>query len=216
MTLFMHRDVAIPCSGSQLIRGRLDLPPDACGLVIFAHGSGSSRHSPRIQFVARELQQAGLATLLIDLLTEEESDHRANVFDINLLAMRLVSALEWAARQEETAGLPVGYFGASTGVAAALVAAARSPRTVSVVVSHGGRPDLAGEYLPKVQSPTLLITGGLDSEVLELNRQAKSRMKAKVRIEIVLGATHLFEEAGTLEKAAELAKNWFLEHFTKD
>jgi len=216
LTLFQHRDVAIPCPDGQMIRGRLDLPPDALGLVVFAHGSGSGRNSPRNQSVARELQQVGLATLLIDLLTEVESANRANVFDIELLAERLVTAATWAAGQEETAELPVGYFGASTGAAAALVASARSPRTVSLVVSRGGRPDLAGEYLPKVQSPTLLIVGGLDSEVLELNRQAKAGMKAKAKIEIVPGATHLFEEPGTLEKAAELAKNWFLEHFSKD
>ncbi len=216
LTLFQHRDVAIACADGELIRGRLDLPPDALGLVIFAHGSGSSRHSPRNQFVARELQQVGVATLLIDLLTEEESARRANAFDINLLASRLAVASTWASEQEETAELPVGYFGASTGAAAALVAAAQSPDRVKVVVSRGGRPDLAGEYLPRVESPTLLIVGGLDSEVLELNRQAKARMKAKVRIEIVPGATHLFEETGTLEKAAELAKNWFLAHFPGD
>jgi len=213
MTLFQHRDVTIPCHDGQIIRGRLDLPPDAVGLVIFAHGSGSSRHSPRNQFVARELQAAGIATLLIDLLTDEESENRRYVFDIDLLSKRLASAAQWAADQEETAELPVGYFGASTGAGAALVAAADNPRSVSVVVSRGGRPDLAENHLPKVKCPTLLIVGELDSEVIVLNRQAQSKMKSECWLEIVPGATHLFEEPGTLEKAAELAKDWFVSHF---
>jgi putative phosphoribosyl transferase len=213
MTLFQHRDVSIPSHDGKFIKGRLDLPPDAVGLVIFAHGSGSGRLSPRNQFVARELQAAGIATLLIDLLTDEEAENRRNVFDIDLLSKRLASAATWASEQEETAELPVGYFGASTGAGAALVAAADNPRSVSVVVSRGGRPDLAENHLPKVKCPTLLIVGELDHEVILLNRKAQSRLKAESRLKIVPGATHLFEEPGTLEQAAELAKDWFIRHF---
>jgi len=184
--------------------------------VFFAHGSGSSRHSPRNQFVARTLNEAGLATLLFDLLTHEEEaiDTRTRElrFDIHLLARRLVQATKWAKQQEQTSGLRIGYFGSSTGGAAALVAAVDVPQDVGAVVSRGGRPDLAGEALPKVQAPTLLIVGGNDDIVIELNEQARDRMRCEVKLEIIPGATHLFEEPGALEKVARLASDWFVNH----
>jgi putative phosphoribosyl transferase len=194
----------------------LDIPEGATGLVVFAHGSGSSRHSPRNQFVARTLNNAGLATLLFDLLTQEEEavdlHSREHRFNIALLAERLVYATRWAMQQEETRDLRIGYFGSSTGGAAALVAAADAPQDVGAVVSRGGRPDLAGEALPKVQAPTLLIVGGNDDIVIELNEQARDRMRCEVKLEIVPGATHLFEEPGALEKVAKLASDWFVNH----
>ena len=203
-------------AGHAILSGNLSIPENAVGLVLFAHGSGSSRHSPRNQFVARTLNDAGLATLLFDLLTPEEEaidmrtrEHR---FNIGLLAERLVHATRWAKRQEQTRGLRSGYFGSSTGGGAALVAAAEIPEDVGAVVSRGGRPDLAGDALPKVQAPTLLIVGGNDDIVIELNEMARDQMRCEVRLEIVSGATHLFEEPGALEKVAKLASDWFVNH----
>src|SRR5438309_11624216 len=204
----MTSEVIIP-AGAAMLGGTLTLPDGARPLVLFAHGSGSSRHSPRNQFVARTLNAAGLATLLFDLLTREEeavdaytAQHR---FNISLLAERLVHATKWALDQPSTGELSLGYFGASTGGAAALVAAAELPRDVGAVVSRGGRPDLAGDALPKVQAPTLLIAGDQDDVVIALNEQAWSRMRCEVKLEIVPGATHLFEEPCALERVAKLA-----------
>src|SRR5213593_3119892 len=203
-------------AGREVLFGNLNILENATTLVLFAHGSGSSRHSPRNQFVARTLNNAGLATLLFDLLTQQEEaidmrtrEHR---FNIALLAERLVHATKWAKQQEQTRDLRAGYFGSSTGGGAALVAAAEIPEDVGVVVSRGGRPDLADEALPKVQAPTLLIVGGNDDVVIELNEQARDRMRCEVKLEIVRGATHLFEEPGALEKVAKLASDWFLLH----
>jgi len=202
--------------GREILPGNLTIPENAVALVLFAHGSGSSRHSPRNQFVARTLNGAGLATLLFDLLTPEEEatdmrtrEHR---FNIGLLADRLVHATRWAKRQEQTRDLQVGYFGSSTGGAAALVAAAEIPNDVRAVVSRGGRPDLAGDALPNVQAPTLLIVGGNDDIVIELNEMARDRLRCEVKLEIVPGATHLFEESGALEKVAKLAADWFVDY----
>jgi putative phosphoribosyl transferase len=204
--------VLVPAGGVQL-EGNLVLPPDATGVVLFAHGSGSSRHSARNQFVARRLQSDGLATLLIDLLTpqEERVDEvtRHVRFDIELLATRLNAAIDWLAERAETRVLRVGLFGASTGGGAALVAAARDPERVGAVVSRGGRPDLADDALPRVRAPTLLIVGGDDVPVIALNERAMRQMRAEVRLEIVPGASHLFEEPGALERVAELASDWF-------
>jgi putative phosphoribosyl transferase len=203
-------------AGQAALSGNLHIPDGAAALVLFAHGSGSSRHSPRNQFVARTLNNAGLATLLFDLLTPEEESIDARTaelrFNIGLLAERLVHATKWAKQQEPTRDLRTGYFGSSTGGGAALVAAAEIPEDVGVVVSRGGRPDLADEALPKVQAPTLLIVGGNDDVVIELNEQARDRMRCEVKLEIVRGATHLFEEPGALEKVAKLASDWFLLH----
>jgi len=198
------------------LEGNLTIPDNATGLVLFAHGSGSSRFSPRNRYVAEVLQQAGLATLLIDLLTPEEEkiDNRTGHlrFDIDLLAERLASATDWLSEQPTTRQLRAGYFGASTGGGAALVAAAKRPQSVRAVVSRGGRPDLAGAALPQVQAPTLLLVGGLDTPVIEMNRQAMAQMHAETRLVIVPGATHLFEEPGTLEEVARLARDWFLRY----
>ena len=202
--------------GALGLPGALRRPaPPALGVVVFAHGSGSSRLSPRNNFVASALAESGLASLLFDLLTEEEAADRRNVFDIELLARRLVLAAVWIARQEPVAGLPLGYFGASTGAAAALVAAARDPALTKAVVSRGGRPDLAGAALSRVEAPTLLIVGGEDVDVLELNRQAARELRCEHRIAVVPGATHLFEEPGTLEAVVDLARRWFLDHFAR-
>ena len=207
-------------AGSATLEGDLHIPHTAVGVVLFAHGSGSSRHSTRNRFVAGELQAAGLATLLIDLLTPDEEamdQHTGHLrFDIHLLAERLVAATGWLNNQPATGSLQVGYFGASTGGGAALVAAAQMPESVGAVVSRGGRPDLAGGALPRVQAPTLLIVGGEDLTVLELNRVAMTRMRAPNRLEIVPGATHLFEEPGALETVAHLARDWFLLYLTKN
>lgn len=209
--------VRIP-AGGVVLDGDLTIPPGARGIVLFAHGSGSSRHSPRNRYVARELQGAGLATLLMDLLTtgEEATDLRtAHLrFDIGLLAGRLAEAAGWVLRDPATQGLRPGFFGASTGAAAALVAAAAHPGDVFAVVSRGGRPDLAGEALARVTAPTLLVVGGNDVQVITMNEWALDRMTAArdVRMEIVPGATHLFEEPGTLEQVARLARNWFRRH----
>ena len=186
-------------------------PPDPRGLVIFAHGSGSSRFSPRNQAVAQALVNAGFATLLLDLLTEDEETRRENVFDIALLDERLGHSIDWAGAQPDLAGLPVGLFGASTGAGAALLTAARSP-LVRAVVSRGGRPDLAGDALAAVTAPTLLIVGGRDEQVIELNRRAMRQMSAPVALEIVPGATHLFEEPGTLDEVIRLAIAWYGAH----
>jgi len=199
--------------GGLRLPGSLQLPLGPVrGLVVFAHGSGSSRHSPRNRFVADELCKRGCATLLFDLLTDEEALDRRNVFDIPLLAGRLREAIAWQAGVREIADLPTGLFGASTGAAAALVAAAAEPDRVAAVVSRGGRPDLADAALPKVRAPTLLIVGGADEEVLELNRWAAAQMTCENALRVVPGATHLFEERGALVAVAALAGDWFVEH----
>ena len=203
-------------AGHAVLSGNLTIPDNAVGLVLFAHGSGSSRHSPRNQFVAHTLNDAGLATLLFDLLTPEEEAidnySREHRFNIGLLAERLVHATKWAKQQEQTRDLQVGYFGSSTGGAAALVGAAELPGDVGAVVSRGGRPDLAGDALPRVQAPTLLIVGGNDDTVIELNEMARDQMRCDVKLEIIPGATHLFEEAGALDQVANLASDWFVDH----
>jgi len=209
----MGRDVGVEVHLEPGLSGDLTIPPEAAGIVVFAHGSGSSRHSPRNRAVAGALRRAGLATLLMDLLTadEERLDARTGElrFDIGLLAGRLVGAVAWLAGEPATQALPVGYFGASTGGGAALVAAAEHPDGIGAVVSRGGRPDLAGEALERVVAPTLLIVGGDDHHVLELNRQALARIGAEKRLEVVAGATHLFEEPGALDQVATLAADWF-------
>jgi putative phosphoribosyl transferase len=208
--------VEIPQGRGTVVHGDLTLPDGAGGVVVFAHGSGSSRHSGRNKKVARALNDDGLATLLIDLLTpdEEQEDLRTRHlrFDIGLLADRLVRAVDWLAGQTWSEGLRPGYFGASTGGGASLVAAARQPGSVGAVVSRGGRPDLAGDALPQVQAPTLLIVGSRDEQVVELNRQAHERLRCERRLEIVPGATHLFEEPGALDEVARLAGDWFVAH----
>ena len=208
-------EVHIPADRATLA-GNLNIPVNATALILFAHGSGSSRHSPRNQFVARTLNDTELATLLFDLLTPEEElvDTRTAElrFDIDLLAKRLVHATKWAKGQEQTRDLGIGYFGSSTGGGGALVAAAQLPNDVGAVVSRGGRPDLAGAALPKMQAPTLLIVGGQDDIVIELNEQARNQMRCEVKLEIIPGATHLFEEPGALEQVAKLASNWFINH----
>jgi len=203
--------VTIPTDGVNLT-GDLELPGKARGVVIFAHGAGSSRMSPRNQYVAGVLNQAGLGTLLFDLLTEDEDQVYENRFDIPKLASRLVSVTQWLRQQAQTKSLKFGYFGASTGAAAALIAAAQLPDQVSAVVSRGGRPDLAGDALPNVKAPTLLIVGGDDEGVIEMNEEALAKLKCEKSMELVPGATHLFEEPGTLEQAANLAKEWFVRY----
>jgi putative phosphoribosyl transferase len=206
-------------AGGVTLEGNLGLPESPTGVVLFAHGSGSGRHSPRNRYVAARLRQAGLATLLVDLLTEAEE--RIDIrtahlrFDIGLLADRLVGAIDWLGRDGRTANLPVGLFGASTGGGAALVAAAQRPERVAAVVSRGGRPDLAGSALPTVRTPTLLIVGGDDDVVITLNQQALARLGSPVKeLVIVPGASHLFEEPGKLEEVARLAADWFARHLT--
>jgi len=208
-----ERQVEIP-AGRQRLSGILRVPSGAAGVVAFAHGSGSGRFSPRNQFVARALEEGGLATLLLDLLEEEEAEDRAKVFDIQLLAERLQIAGDWLRHEPETSALRLGYFGASTGAGAALVAAARNPSGVGAVVSRGGRPDLAQTSLSAVQAPTLLIVGGNDEPVLELNEQALRLLRCLKELVIIPGATHLFEEPGTLEEVARLAKQWFVRNLT--
>jgi putative phosphoribosyl transferase len=197
------------------LEGELVSPPEPIGIVLFAHGSGSSRLSPRNQLVARALQQAGIATLLFDLLEESEAVDRRTVFDVELLASRLRGAAEWIGQQPEFEKLPLGFFGASTGAAAALIAAAESPGQVAAIVSRGGRPDLAEGWLSQVTAPTLLIVGGEDDQVIEMNRFALSRLHCHARLEIVPRATHLFEEPGTLEEVARLAAAWFTTFLSK-
>jgi putative phosphoribosyl transferase len=210
-------DVSIAFEGFSL-DGLLTIPEPAKGLVVFAHGSGSSRFSSRNRFVAEILNEAGIATLLFDLLTEEEEDldqrSREFRFDIDLLTDRLIGVIDWLSRETATVELPVGLFGASTGAAAALGAAAARPDKVGAVVSRGGRPDLALPHLAKVKAPTLLIVGGDDSVVIELNQQAAEQLAIEHRLEIIPGATHLFEEKGKLEQVANLACNWFLRYFS--
>jgi dienelactone hydrolase len=207
--------VKIPVGGA-IIEGNLVVPPAAKGVVLFAHGSGSSRFSPRNQYVAKVLNKAGLATLLIDLLTkeEEETDMRTGQFrfDIDLLSQRLIAATEWLRKNPITKNLVFGYFGASTGAAAALIAAAKLPAEIKTVVSRGGRPDLAVDYLQKVKAPTLMIVGGNDTVVLDLNKKAMQSLSAAKKLEIVPGASHLFEERGKLEEVARLSVDWFLVH----
>src|SRR5688572_1786495 len=210
--------VQIP-DGSARLNADLRRPPDAFGLVIFAHGSGSSRLSARNRQVAEALDDAGLATLLLDLLTREEESidqfTREYRFDIPRLGRRVVAAIDWAVEQPALRGLPFGYFGASTGAAAALIAAAERPSRSKAVVSRGGRPDLAADALPRVQAPTLMIVGGDDEPVIELNEQAMRQMRAPTELTIVPGATHLFEEPGTLEQVERLAIEWFRKHLRR-
>lgn len=204
-------------SAGASLAGSLAIPEGASGLVLFAHGSGSSRYSPRNRRVAAALQDGGLATLLFDLLTaeEEELDLRTAElrFDIDLLTERVVGAIDWASSQEATGRMPIGLFGSSTGAAAALRAAAERPTRVAAVVSRGGRPDLAEDALPQVRAPTLLIVGGEDAPVIRLNRSASARLVAERELKIIPGATHLFEEPGALEEVARLAREWFQRHF---
>jgi dienelactone hydrolase len=207
--------VSVPAGAAQL-DGDLTLPVDPRGLVVFAHGSGSSRHSPRNRYVARALNDAGLGTLLLDLLTpaEEEEDLRTRRlrFDVVLLGERVVATVDWLAAQETLADLRVGLFGASTGAAAALIAAGERPERIGAVVSRGGRPDLAGDALERVRAPTLLLVGDRDVQVIAMNQEAMARMRAPVELELVPGASHLFEEPGALERVAELAADWFQRH----
>ncbi|MGE0823731.1 MAG: dienelactone hydrolase family protein [Candidatus Binatia bacterium] len=203
--------VSIPADG-VILEGNLVLPTGASGIVVFAHGSGSSRHSPRNTFVAGQLQRVGLGTLLFDLLTRQEDANYATRFDIALLTFRLVAATRWLQQQPQTRHLPIGYFGASTGAAAALHAAATFGTQIGAVVSRGGRPDLAMSALGQVTAPTLLIVGGEDHEVIVLNRRAYTALQAEKELGIVPGATHLFEEPGTLEEVARVASQWFLRH----
>lgn len=200
--------------GRVRLNGSLGVPHDAVGVVLFAHGSGSGRFSPRNQFVARRLQQGGVATLLLDLLSEEEAEDRRNVFDIDLLADRVLMAGAWLADDSRTQHLSLGYFGASTGAGAALQAAARRPASVKAVVSRGGRPDLAERYLPDVTAPTLLLVGGYDEPVIEMNREAYRLLRCPKELTIIPGATHLFEEPGTLEQVADYALEWFRRYFS--
>lgn len=207
-------------TGQLQLEGTLEIPRHASGLVLFAHGSGSSRHSPRNRRVAQTLQRAAVGTLLFDLLTkdEERADELTGHlrFDIELLASRLRVATDWANQYERAAGLRIGYFGSSTGAAAALVAAADEDNDIGAVVSRGGRPDLAGDALPNVRAPTLLIVGGDDDAVIPLNEEAFAQLRCEKRLEIVPGASHLFEEAGTLDRVAELAASWFARHFSAE
>jgi dienelactone hydrolase len=211
--------LAIP-AGEVALGADVVVPESAQGVVLFAHGSGSSRHSPRNRLVAHELERAGVATVLADLLTPDEERLDAQTgqlrFDIGLLSTRVTALVDWATRYQQTAGLRVGLFGASTGAAAALVAAAERPDTVAAVVSRGGRPDLAGDWLRAVYQPTLLIVGGRDEQVIELNRQAMTRLAGEAQLEIVPGATHLFEEPGALEQVARLARDWFVRHLRRE
>ncbi len=204
----LERLVQIPAD-SVLLEGALAIPAGAHGMVLFAHGSGSSRHSPRNNFVARVLRKAGIGTLLFDLLTEEEDATYETRFNIKLLTRRLVAATQWLTEQPQTKHLRIGYFGASTGAAAALEAAAALRPLIGAIVSRGGRPDLAGPALVKVQAPTLLIVGGKDAVVIELNQRAYDQLKSEKELVIVPGATHLFEEPGALEEVARLAADWF-------
>lgn len=211
---FAHDHDVVVSAGPLRLPGHLVIPTAPCGIVIFAHGSGSSRHSPRNLQVARYLRTAGLGTLLFDLLMPEEAVDRKNVFDIELLAVRLLAATRWLRSQPETAALPIGYFGASTGAAGALWAAAEDP-IVDAIVSRGGRPDLAAARLGAVVAPTLLIVGGDDPVVFRLNEEAALQLHCERRLDVVSGATHLFEEPGALEEVADLARDWFLTHLQR-
>lgn len=208
----LEAEIEVGGPGRRL--GDLSVPDDPSGTVIFAHGSGSSRHSPRNRQVAEALNEGGIGTVLFDLLTTDEEVNRRNVFDIDLLAERLSEATDVIVQAEQVPDRPIGYFGASTGAAAALQAAVGGRSEVVALVSRGGRPDLAGSYLPRVTTPTLLIVGGQDPEVLELNRSAEAEMKAaETKLEVVPGAGHLFEEPGALDQVADLAREWFSAHF---
>lgn len=213
-----ERSVLVP-SGSINLAGDLRVPESARAVVLFAHGSGSSRHSPRNRFVAEVLNEAGFATLLLDLLTEDEetADARGGHlrFNITLLAERLIDATEWVAQDRQTRTLNIGYFGASTGAGAALVAAAERPEAVAAVVSRGGRPDLAGDALSRVKAPTLAIVGGNDYSVIDMNQAALARLQVEKHLQIVQGATHLFEEPGALEEVSRLARDWFERYLTR-
>lgn len=215
-TELFQTQVQIPIANIMLI-GELTLPENPKGIILFAHGSGSSRHSSRNQYVARILQRAGIGTLLFDLLTEQEEIVDRSTghlrFDIPFLANRLISATEWIKNHASTKGLKIGYFGASTGGGAALVAASELGNDISAIVSRGGRPDLATAALPKTIAPTLLIVGGDDGQVIELNRYAFDQLRCEKKLEIVPGATHLFEESGKLEEVAQLARKWFIQKF---
>ena len=213
----IHQETAVRVPvGSVVLEGNLTVPSSARGIVLFAHGSGSSRFSPRNRYVAKEFNAQKIATLLFDLLTNEEDQEDIVTaeyrFNINLLAERLIGATEWLKRDPQTKNLVFGYFGASTGAAAALIAAAKLPNDIAAVVSRGGRPDLAADYLPRVAAPTLLLVGGLDTEVIELNRKAMAQMMATKKLVIIPGATHLFEELGKLEEVAKLSTDWFLRY----
>lgn len=213
-----ENDVKIPF-GSVVLNGTLNVPSGATGIVLFAHGSGSGRFSPRNKYVARKFNKAKVGTLLFDLLTSDEEEEDMVTaeyrFDIGLLAQRLIGATEWIKKDPLTNNCAIGYFGASTGAAAALIAAAKLPNDIVAVVSRGGRPDLAADYLPQVVAPTMLLVGGRDTEVIELNRQAMNQMSSEKKLVIIPGATHLFEEPGTLEKVAELSTGWFLRYLVK-
>jgi putative phosphoribosyl transferase len=214
MKVISDRLINIEAQGISL-EGMLDVPKGAQGVILFAHGSGSSRLSPRNQFVAQSLREEGLGTLLLDLLEPEEAEDRSKVFDITLLTQRLIMATEWLEKNEDTSDLAIGYFGASTGAAAALMAASKRPE-IGAVVSRGGRPDLALEYLPQVKAPTLLIVGGLDLPVITLNRESYDLLGGPKEMIIISGATHLFEERGALEEVARLAAEWFTRYLETD
>jgi putative phosphoribosyl transferase len=208
-----QREQAVTISSEATsLSGFLGMPTKPKGVVLFAHGSGSGRFSPRNRFVAQQLQQGGIATLLIDLLTAEEEEDRRNVFDIDLLAARVLMTSAWLRENAGTKHLPLGYFGASTGAGAALQAAAQAPFPIGGIVSRGGRPDLAERYLAKVTAPTLLLVGGEDQPVIEMNQQAYRLLRCPKKLTIIPGATHLFEEPGTLEQVAEQALKWFQQH----
>ncbi|MGM0545446.1 MAG: dienelactone hydrolase family protein [Bacteroidota bacterium] len=215
----MYKELLLPVDKVSL-RGSLRVPDEVKGFVIFSHGSGSSRKSPRNRFVAETLEANGFATLLFDLLTEEEDREYARRFNINVLSHRLITATKWLRSQPEYAQWKMGYFGASTGAASALIAASTlGPEVIKAVVSRGGRPDMATTALPNVKSPTLLLVGGLDTKVIKLNQQAYDELKCKKELAIIPGASHLFEEPGTLEQVTRLANNWFLKYlyqFEKD
>ncbi len=213
----IHQETAVKIPiGSVVLEGNLTVPSGAKGVVLFAHGSGSSRFSPRNQYVAKFFNAQKIGTLLFDLLTNEEDQEDIETaeyrFNINLLAERLIGATEWLNKDPDTKNIVFGYFGASTGAAAALIAAAKLPNDIAAVVSRGGRPDLAANYLPRVVAPTLLLVGGLDTVVIELNRQAMEQMSAEKKLVIIPGATHLFEEPGKLEEVAKLSTDWFLRY----
>jgi len=203
-------------SGTLSLQGVLAIPAKAKGIVLFAHGSGSGRFSPRNRFVAGHLQQGGIGTLLIDLLMTDEDEDRRKVFDIDLLADRLLMASEWLREDSRTKGLPLGYFGASTGAGAALQAAARASFPIGAIVSRGGRPDLSEPYLPQVTTPTLLLVGGEDESVIEMNQHAYRLLRCPKQLTIIPGATHLFEEPGTLERVTELALAWFQQYLAHE
>ena len=209
-----HSELEIPI-GRLSLKGKFTLPENPCGVVLFSHGSGSSRNSPRNNFVAEALQEQGLGTLLFDLLTEEEDQVYENRFNIGMLTRRLIAVTDWVMVYTHGRKLPIGYFGASTGAASALRAAAHFKDGISAVVCRGGRPDLAMEDLPRVTAPNLLLVGGLDTPVIELNREAAGRMRAPAKLQIIPGASHLFGEPGKLQEVAALSAGWFRSHFQK-